>query len=69
MATNTTTKVISLVLMIVGIGLAVWGFKDADSTAGQVTEAVTGSYSDDTMMMLIGGAASFIVGLYLFIKK
>lgn len=69
MATNTTTKVISLVLMIVGIGLAVWGFREADSPVGEITEAVTGSYDDDTMMMLIGGAASFIVGLYLFIKK
>ncbi|WP_088332768.1 DUF3185 family protein [Lacimicrobium sp. SS2-24] len=69
MAANTNTKILSLILMVVGIGLAVWGFNEADSTAGKVTEAVTGSYSDETMMMLIGGAASFIVGLYLFIKK
>jgi hypothetical protein len=69
MAANATTKVISLVLMIVGIGLAVWGFREADSPMGEVTETVTGSYSDETMMMLIGGAVSFVVGLYLFIKK
>lgn len=69
MAANATTKVISLVLMIVGIGLAVWGFREADSPVGEVTEAVTGSYADETMMMLIGGAVSFVVGLYLFIKK
>ncbi|GAB3035742.1 DUF3185 family protein [Bowmanella dokdonensis] len=66
---STTTKAVSLVLIVVGAGLLFWGYDMSESAGAQLTEAVTGSHSDEVMMRLIGGAASLVVGLFLFFKR
>jgi hypothetical protein len=67
--TKQSMKIISIILMIVGIGLAFWGYQTSGGLGSQLTQAVTGSHTDKVMMLYIGGAASFAVGLFLFIKK
>ena len=69
MGSSSTIKIIGLVLLIVGIGLAFWGYQISESVGSQITQTVTGSYTDKVMLLFIGGAASFIAGLFLFIKK
>lgn len=71
MATGATStgKILGLVLIVVGIGLAIWGYQMSQSIGSQITEALTGAERDKVMMLYIGGAASFIVGLYLAIKS
>jgi phosphate/sulfate permease len=69
MGSSSTMKIIGLVLLIVGIGLAFWGYQISESVGSQITQTVTGSYTDKVMLLFIGGAASFIAGLFLFIKK
>ncbi len=64
-----TIKIIGLVLIVLGIGLAVWGFQLSTSIGSEVTQAVTGSDTDKVMTLYIGGAVSFIVGIFLFRKK
>lgn len=64
-----TSKIIGLVLVVVGIGFAVWGFQLSGSIGSQVTQAVTGSDTDKVMTYYILGAVSFVVGIYLFIKN
>lgn len=64
-----TTKIIGLVLAVVGIGLAVWGYQLSTSVGSQVTQVVTGSDTDKVMTYYIAGAVSFIVGIYLFRKN
>ena len=59
-------KIIGLILLVVGVGLALWGYQLSDSVGSQITQAVTGSDTDKVMTLYITGAASFIVGLYLF---
>jgi hypothetical protein len=59
-------KIIGLILLVVGAGLALWGFQLSDSVGSQLTQVITGSDSDKVMTLYITGAASFIVGLYLF---
>ena len=66
---GSTCKIIGLVLAVVGIGFAVWGFQLSGSLGSQITQAVTGSDTDKVMTYYIFGAASFIVGIYLFSKK
>jgi hypothetical protein len=61
-------KIIGLILLVVGAGLALWGFQLSDSVGSQITQAVTGSDTDKVMTLYITGVASFIVGLYLFKK-
>lgn len=69
MSSATTTKVLGLALIILGIGLAIWGYQLSDSVGSQITEAVTGAETDKIMTYYISGAISFVVGLFLFAKK
>jgi hypothetical protein len=62
-------KVISIVLMVVGIGLAIWGYQMSGSFGSQISSTFSGSAPDKVMLLLIGGIASFVVGLYLYMKK
>ena len=62
-------KIIGIVLVVVGLGLAFWAYRLSGSVGSQITEAVTGSPTDKIMAFYIGGAAGLIVGLYLLIKK
>jgi hypothetical protein len=64
-----TIKIIALVLLVVGAGLAFWGYQLSGSISAQFSKAVTGSEGDKVMMLYITGAASFIVGLFLLLKK
>ena len=66
-----TTKLAALVLIVVGGILLYFGYNDSVSAFESVTETVTGRYSDQTMLYLIGGAACAVVGvgLLLFGKK
>lgn len=62
-------RVLGIALLVLGAGLAFWGFQLSESIGSQLTEVVTGSQTDRVMMLYIGGAVSFAVGLYLFWKK
>lgn len=64
-----TKKIIGLILLVVGAGLAIWGYQLSGSFSSEVTELVTGSEKDKVMTFYIAGAASFVVGLYLFLRK
>ena len=65
----TTIKMIGIVLAVLGIGLAIWGYQLSGSVGSQVTQAVTGSDTDKVMTYYIAGAVSFVVGIYLFAKR
>jgi len=66
---TSTMKIISIALMVIGISLAFWGFQMSGSIGSTITQTITGSNTDKVMTLYIGGAASFVVGLYLYIKK
>jgi hypothetical protein len=71
MANNSTSplKIIGIALMVIGIGLAFWGYQTSGSIGSQFSQTFSGSPPDKVMMFYIGGAASFFVGIYLVIKK
>ncbi|MFZ3063877.1 MAG: DUF3185 family protein [Nitrospirota bacterium] len=64
-----TMKIIGIALVVIGLGLAFWGYQLSGSVGSQITKAVTGSDTDKVMTFYISGAVSFVVGIYLFIKK
>lgn len=66
---NSSMAVISIVLMVLGIGLAVWGYQQSGSVGSKLTQTFTGSFTDKVMILYISGAVSFIAGLYLKLKK
>ena len=65
----TTMKIIGIALVVLGIGLAIWGYQLSSSVGSQITQAVTGSDTDKIMTFYITGAVSFVVGAYLFAKN
>jgi len=66
---NSAVKVASIVLLITGIGLAVWGYRISGSFGAQLNNAINGSPGDKVMMLYFGGAVSFVIGLYLLVRK
>ncbi len=63
------SKLIGVVLLVVGIGLLYWGYSESQSVVSQVSEAFSGSPQDKVMYKYIGGAVALIVGIYLFAKS
>ncbi|MGM0951900.1 MAG: DUF3185 family protein [Pseudomonadota bacterium] len=65
-----SSKLLGIVLLVVGIGLLYFGYQSTQSVGGQVTETLTGRFTDETMWYLIGGAAAAAAGAFLtFVKK
>ena len=69
MGSGTTTKIIGIVLAVLGIGLAIWRYQLSGSIGSQITQAVTGSDTDKVMAFYITGAVSIVVGIYLIAKN
>ena len=62
-------KLAGIGLLVLGLVLLYFGFNATESPVEEIGEAVTGKYSDDTMMYLIGGAIAAVAGLFLVVKK
>jgi len=59
---------ISTVLIVLGAGLAVWGYQKSGGFSSQLSNAFTGSPSDNVMMLYIAGAVCIAAGLFLRFK-
>ena len=62
-------RVIALTLIVFGVGLLVTGYQLSETFNNQLSIALSGVSTDRVMYSYIGGAASLVVGLYLFFKK
>jgi hypothetical protein len=49
--------------MVLGLGLAIWGYQLSGSVGSQITQAFTGSDTDKVITFYIAGAVSFVVGI------
>ena len=56
-------KIIGIILLAIGAIALYFGINAANAPMEEVTEALTGQYSDRTMMYLIGGAVAGVAGL------
>lgn len=54
---------ISLVLLVVGIMLIIFGISASDSLGSDLSRFFTGSPTDKAMWMLLGGVVATIAGL------
>jgi TRAP-type C4-dicarboxylate transport system permease large subunit len=68
-STDSIKNIISIVLITIGAGLAIWGYKKSEGLASQLSSALTGSHSNDVMMLYISGAACIAVGFFLLFKN
>lgn len=60
-----TKRIAGIVLLVVGAVLLYFGFQATDAPLEEARETITGDYSDQTMIYLIGGAAAAVGGLLL----
>lgn len=69
MARKNSRKLLGMILLVLGGGLAIWAYQLSGSVGSQLTKAISGSHTDKVMMMYIGGAVSAIAGLFLLNRK
>jgi hypothetical protein len=69
MGSGTTMKIIGIALVVIGVGLGLWGYQLSGSVGSQISQAVTGSDTDKVMTLYIAAAVSLVVGIFIFIKK
>ena len=62
-------KVIAIVLLAIGAILLYFGYNASQSPVEEIGEALTGKFSDDTMMYLVGGGVAAVAGLFMLLKK
>jgi hypothetical protein len=66
---KTMIRLIGLVLLVGGAGLAYWGYQMSHSFAADISRAITGALPDGVMYRYICGAISGVAGLFLLVKK
>lgn len=60
-------RILGIVLLVLGAALLIVGLNASDSVGDQVSEALTGKYTDSTTWYLIGGAVAGVAGLALML--
>ncbi|WP_339740388.1 DUF3185 family protein [uncultured Maricaulis sp.] len=58
---------LGFIALVIGIVLLVFAWQGSNAPADQITEALTGTYTDRTMWFLIAGIASSLGGLFLLV--
>lgn len=61
--TSIMNRIISLILLVGGIGLIIYGINASDSLSSSFSRFFTGSPTDKAMWLLIGGTAASVAGL------
>ncbi len=57
-------KIISLAILALGIVLVIYGVSSLDSFSSDVSRFFTGSPTDKSIWLMIGGVAAIVVGLF-----
>lgn len=65
----TQNKLIGIVLLVVGAIALYFGLTATTAPMEEVSEALTGRYSDQTMFYLIGGAVAGVAGVVMLLRK
>jgi LPXTG-motif cell wall-anchored protein len=54
-----------LILLVLGVFLLYFGWQSTGATTEQVSQTLTGRFTDDTMWFLVGGAVVAVSGAFL----
>jgi uncharacterized membrane protein YidH (DUF202 family) len=61
------TRLLGIVLLVVGIVLIIVGMNSSHSVADQVSNTFTGRFTQATMWYILGGGAAALVGVIVFV--
>ena len=56
-------RIISIVLLVAGAFLLIYGINASESLGSEVSKLFTGSPTDKSMWMMIGGTVAIVIGL------
>lgn len=59
-----SNKIIGIVLIIVGVALAIWGYNIYESAGSQIGRALSGDTPFEAWAGMVGGAICLTVGVY-----
>ena len=68
MAKKNSSK-IGIILLLVGIGLLLWGINLYGAFGNKLARTFTGASSNETMIFLIAGAVCTVLGAVMLYKK
>lgn len=60
-----TQRIAGIVLLVVGVGVLIFGMDASHSVADRVSDTFTGRFTEATTWYIIGGVASGLLGLLL----
>jgi hypothetical protein len=63
----TPQRIIGIVCLIVGVGLLVVGMNSSHSVADQVSNTITGRFTQATTWYILSGIAVAVVGLFMLL--
>lgn len=61
-------RAIAIAMLVVGVVLAIFGINASNSVGSSVSKAFTGTPTNHSMWLLIGGIALAVVGLVLTLR-
>ena len=62
-------RIVGILLIVVGVILFVVGMNSSDSVADQVSETLTGRFTDETTWYIIGGIGAALLGLLMVVFR
>jgi len=57
-------KIIGLILIVIGIALAVWGYNVYESAGSKIGRVLSGDTPIEAWVGLVGGAICIVVGIF-----
>lgn len=64
----TQSNILGLVVLVVGLLLLFFAWQATNAPVEQVSEALTGRYTDATLWYVLGGAACVVAGVALLLR-
>lgn len=60
---------VGVLLIIIGAGLLVWGYKESSSITADLSNLFSGQPTDKAVWYVIGGAAALLIGLFAALRS
>ena len=58
------SKMIGIILIIIGVALSIWGYNIYDSVGSQLNRSLTGDGSTKAWAAMVGGTILTVLGIY-----
>jgi nitrate reductase gamma subunit len=62
-------KIIGILLLAAGVAAIVWGYNQSQTVGGQISEAFSGSPSNEILAYYIGGGIAALIGIFMLLKR